>query len=229
MAVSGYASSTSVVPGGRINFHLSSDGGGPTTLTVARVGTRPCSTTIKPKLSPVAIPAVNPQEGFGWPAATTFSVPVTWPTGLYRLSDAARDVLWFVVRPAAPGAISKVLFQVAFLTPAAYNNEGGKSLYGFNSGGEANRASRVSLDRPWATDWRLIAWLEAEGIEVEYCSSVDLHALPNLLGNDERLTYECLVIAGHDEYWTKPMRDQTERFIANGGNVIVLSGNTWLS
>jgi hypothetical protein len=50
---------------------------------------------------------------------------------------------------------------------------------------------------------------------------VDLHVIPNLLEH-----YDCLVLAGHDEYWTKPMRDQAERFVANGGNMIVLSGNT---
>lgn len=102
--------------------------------------------------------------------------------------------------------------------------------YGFNSGpgfDEASRASRVSLDRPGGTppsnEWEatLIRWLETEGIAIEYCSSVDLHAIPTLLA-----AYECLVIAGHDEYWTKQMRDKAERFVANGGNMIVLSGNT---
>src|SRR5262249_61257777 len=32
--------------------------------------------------------------------------------------------------------------------------------------------------------------------------------------------------AGHDEYWSAPMRDHLEVFIGNGGNVAFLSGNT---
>ncbi len=227
MAVSGYPATTSVVPGGSIDFHLSSDSPGLTNLAVERVGATSVSATITARLANLSPPTKNPWEGFGWPVAVSFSVPSTWPTGLYRLAYGSADVLTFVVRPATPGAVSKVLLQMAFLTPTAYNAAGGKSLYGFNSGGEASRASRVSLDRPGGTppsDGReatLIRWLETERIVIEYCSSADLHAIPNLLAN-----YECLVIAGHDEYWTKPMRDQTERFVANGGNMIVLSGNT---
>ncbi|MGE3508125.1 MAG: N,N-dimethylformamidase beta subunit family domain-containing protein, partial [Vicinamibacterales bacterium] len=68
---------------------------------------------------------------------------------------------------------------------------------------------------------RLVRWLDAEGIGAEYCSNVDLHTTPALL-----TAYDCLIIVWHDEYWSKPMRDQVERFVAGGGNLIVLSGNT---
>src|SRR5438445_141297 len=80
---------------------------------------------------------------------------------------------------------------------------GGKSLYGFNSGGEANRANKVSFDRPFYNGYgpqtngaeeKLIRWLENEGIPVECCSSDDLHSNSTLLA-----AYDCLVLAGHDE------------------------------
>jgi hypothetical protein len=236
MSVIGYASSTSVAPGGSIDFHLSSDTPGPTNLTVERVGTTAVSAAVSASLATLSPPAANAWEGFGWPVATTFGVvPIgSWPTGLYRLRDGSNDVLWFVVRPSVPGVMSTILLHIPFFTYAAYNPAGGKSLYGFNSGGEPNRASKVSFDRPFDDQYgltgdglaapkleRLIRWLETEGIVIEYCSSVDLHENQSLLSS-----YECLVLAGHDEYWTKPMRDQAERFVANGGNMIVLSGNT---
>ena len=86
----------------------------------------------------------------------------------------------------------------------------------------------MSLHRTWdygapgiGLEATLIRWLESEGVALECCSSVDLHDSPNLLG-----AYHCVVLAGHDEYWTKAMRDQVERFVGNGGNLMVLSGNT---
>ena len=35
-----------------------------------------------------------------------------------------------------------------------------------------------------------------------------------------------MLSVGHDEYWSGPMRDTVERFIAGGGNVAFFSGNT---
>ena len=35
-----------------------------------------------------------------------------------------------------------------------------------------------------------------------------------------------LLSVGHDEYWTWGMRDTVEGFVAGGGNVAFLSGNT---
>lgn len=58
------------------------------------------------------------------------------------------------------------------------------------------------------------------GLEVEYCTSIDLHADPHFLDN-----YQLLLSVGHDEYWSKEMRDSVESFVANGGNVAFFSGN----
>jgi hypothetical protein len=38
--------------------------------------------------------------------------------------------------------------------------------------------------------------------------------------------YRLLLSVGHDEYWSGPMRDTVEAFIARGGNVAFFSGNT---
>ncbi|WP_228153824.1 N,N-dimethylformamidase beta subunit family domain-containing protein [Acinetobacter sp. AKBS16] len=226
MAVFGYSSATSVLPGSSISFYLSTDVPGVMNLTIERIGTTSVSSTITTTLFTRSLPTTNPWEGFGWPVSTTFNIPSNWPSGLYRLAYMSQDVLTFVIRPVIPAAVSKVLLQVSFLTPTAYNAAGGKSLYDFNSVGGA-RANKVSFNRSGGTpasngpESILIHWLETEGIAIEYCSSVDLHSISNLLTN-----YECLIIAGHDEYWTRAMRDQTEQFIANGGNLIILSGNT---
>jgi hypothetical protein len=65
-----------------------------------------------------------------------------------------------------------------------------------------------------------VVWAETQGYELDYCLNADLED-PDLLGR-----YELLLSIGHDEYWSAPMRDSVEAFIAGGGNVAFLSGNT---
>ena len=225
MNVAGYATRTSVVAGNAIDFCLSGNFDANFNLRVERVNSGTPSASFSLPLSPQPVPAVSAWEGFGWPVNYTFSVPVSWPPGLYQLVEVGSTaILRFVVRPPVPGQTSKILLQVSFMTPQVYSANGGKSLYDFNSA--SGRASRVSFDRSdGLPDDRfepsLLDWLEKEGYAVECCSSIDLHDDPTLLS-----AYECLLIAGHDEYWTKEMRDEAEQFIADGGNVIVLSGNT---
>src|SRR5207248_3969390 len=43
---------------------------------------------------------------------------------------------------------------------------------------------------------------------------------PDFLGR-----YRLLLSVGHDEYWSKEMRDAVEGFTASGGNVAFFSGN----
>src|SRR6185503_3061712 len=54
-------------------------------------------------------------------------------------------------------------------------------------------------------------------------TSLDLHAQPDALD-----AYRLYLSVGHDEYWSKGMRDTVERFIARGGNAAFFSGNTSL-
>src|SRR6185503_878851 len=144
MAISGYPSMTSVVPGEVIDFHLSSDSPGLRNLTVERIGNSPVSQSITANVRSQPIPEITPWEGFGWPATTSFKVPKTWPQGFYRLADGSNDVFTFVVRPENRGVASKVVLHVPFLTSTAYNAAGGKSLYGFNSSPDQDEASRAS-------------------------------------------------------------------------------------
>ncbi|MBV9953551.1 MAG: hypothetical protein JO291_16475 [Acidimicrobiia bacterium] len=63
-------------------------------------------------------------------------------------------------------------------------------------------------------------WAERNGYEMDVASSADLED-PELLSR-----YRLLLSIGHDEYWSGPMRNSVEAFIAAGGNVAFLSGNT---
>src|SRR5262249_1934073 len=122
----------------------------------------------------------------------------------------------------------------------AYNNypndsATGKSLYTFNSYGPNTvsgnaSAVKVSFDRPMADTglgnfhkWEVnfIRWLERSGYDTTYSSDVDRHTDGGAL-----LTHKALLIAGHDEYWTKEMRDAVEAARDAGVHLGVFAANT---
>src|SRR5213075_828819 len=137
-----------------------------------------------------------------------------WPTGIYLarlttalgprdtprpngpgLPDAAyQSFIVFVVRD--DGHPAALLFQSSVTTFAAYNNWGGRSLYGFNSGNAPAR--KVSFDRPYAAnpygvrldgagdflrrwEYNAVRFLERDGYDVTYITDVDAHEQPSLL------------------------------------------------
>ena len=71
--------------------------------------------------------------------------------------------------------------------------------------------------------WELpfVIWAERNGYTLDYCANSDLEFHPELLES-----YKLVLSVGHDEYWSAPMRDHLEAFIARGGNVAFFSGNT---
>jgi hypothetical protein len=81
---------------------------------------------------------------------------------------------------------------------------------------------------PWcgAAGWynwerRFVAWAEAAGHRLDFLTSLDLHARPDVLD-----PYRLYLSVGHDEYWSWEMRDTVEGFVVRGGNAAFFSGNT---
>nr|BFE55478.1 hypothetical protein GCM10020063_000040 [Dactylosporangium thailandense] len=206
-----YAHATSVVPGGTLRFTLLDPG--PDTVEVYD------ATDDRLRLTAAVDHPV-------W----TLAVPGDWPSSLYRavFKNKSHEV-YFVVRrpPGRPSAA--MLVSVPFATWQAYNRSGvpGESLYYAE---EPTRAARVSFDRPGGGPpperWEhgLLRWLRPAGYRADFCSNLDLHAEgPALLRG-----YRLLVVNGHDEYWSKEMRDAVESFTAAGGNVAFFAANTAL-
>jgi hypothetical protein len=168
------------------------------------------------------------------------SIPANWKSGyyevLFRTEDrggkfvhrnrrSAEGGCYFILRAANPGENSKILLQFSVNTYNAYNNWGGSSLYGFH-GRAKLQGNRVSFHRPPRTlfpNWEapFVAWAENNGYELEYASNMDLELRPEILRN-----YRLVLSVGHDEYWSAPMRDNLEKFIADGGNAAFFSGNS---
>ncbi len=155
------------------------------------------------------------------------TVPRDWPSSLYRarFSPGGQDV-YFAVRAAEPGSSSPVLVSIPFATWQAYH-QSGVPHEGLYYAEQPERATRVSFDRPGGGPpperWEdgLLRWLRPAGYRVEYCSNLDLHDGLGLLR-----AYRLLVVNGHDEYWSKEMREAVEAFARAGGNVAFFAGNT---
>ncbi len=266
--VTGYCWPQSVAPGEQVGLHLSSSGGRPVRVEVARVGAR---RDVVFRSDAVAAdehetPKDAASKGCGWPVALTLDVDPAWRSGYYEVvmeidvgEKVRRDYAFFVVRPAS-GA--RIVVALATNTWHAYNDFGGPNLY---TGG-----THVAMQRPMAAgylykppgkgrrvtgtgapdpqnaahvgyiqinhlsgyagsagwpDWELpfIEWAEREGFEIGVCTNADLEEHPEVL--DGASLY---LSVGHDEYWSRGMRDTVEAFIAGGGNAAFFSGNTSL-
>ena len=238
--VEGYADQLSYRPGDTVRLHVSTSAE-LYAIEVARWGVE---REVVCALSDIAgqvhpVPEAASAEGCGWPVSHELTIPADWRSGYYEVvfravdgggkfsqrgRRSAESRGFFIVRPAAATA-AKILLQLATNTYAAYNNWGGYSLYAYHGRGGV-QGHRVSCDRPmeglfdrWEKDF--VAWVEGEGYAVDYCANSDLEFHPELLEN-----YNLVLSVGHDEYWSGPMRDHLEAFIARGGNVAFFSGNS---
>ncbi|GAC1401547.1 MAG: hypothetical protein NVSMB49_16270 [Ktedonobacteraceae bacterium] len=152
-----------------------------------------------------------------WQASYTFNIPNSWTTGVYLAKfineDGVQTYVPFDVRSSSP---SDYVAVTADTTYAAYNEWGGYSLYSsYDKTHGLLRATKVSFDRPYAGAFgssqvlvyedNAIRWLESRGYDISYISSVDVHT-----HSAQLLQHKVYLSLGHDEYWTKEMRDGVE-------------------
>jgi hypothetical protein len=246
--IDGYTSQLSVTPGQGVQLHITAAAGTRYRIEVYRlgwyqgIGARlltcvPSCTSDEAAASRPLTPAPDPVTGYvdaGWPVTDDVTTGSNWVSGYYMAKlvvtvGAAGQVRFipFVVREASPA--SPILVQVPVNTWEAYNNWGGKSLYTAGStGGVA--ATVVSFNRPFITtgvnwplayEYPLVRFLESRGYFVSYGTDVDTDQ------NVDAPSARSLVItAGHDEYWTKQIRDQLDAAQSTGTNLAVMGANT---
>jgi hypothetical protein len=239
--IEGYAGALSYRPGEEAAFHVSTSAKS-YSLEIAREGAKREVVWTRAGLpgEEHPVPADASSHGCRWPVSVRVPIPETWRSGYYgvrmRVADnggeftqrdrrTAEAEMFFVVRPKDPGKASRILIQLTTNTYNAYNNWGGYSLYAYHGRGKV-QGRRVSFDRPLAgffAVWEhpFVAWAEGAGYALDYAVNSDLEFRPELLPH-----YKLVLSVGHDEYWSAPMRDHLERYIADGGNVAFFSGNT---
>ncbi|HEX6548389.1 MAG TPA: N,N-dimethylformamidase beta subunit family domain-containing protein [Candidatus Dormibacteraeota bacterium] len=239
----GYASTTSAAPGDVVHLYVSSMaqywngavyrmgwyGGQGGTL----VETLPTEPGIDQGGSTHPDPATGLVRG-DWKASTDLEVGVDWPSGMYmvKLTDSGGQQSYIPLVVRGRG-IAPVVFVHSSATDEAYNRWGfNQSLYtGTTPNLHLDRAVAVSFDRPFQQDfgaglffyweYQLVRLLERSGIAVDYLTDIDVHEHPDWLKG-----YRAVVIAGHDEYWSLPMRDAFTAAVGEGVNLAVFGGNT---
>jgi hypothetical protein len=239
--IEGYAAVRSVAQGQAVPLHVSTSAA-KFDVEVARIGLQRQVVWKKTGLPGQAQPIPENASAMGCRWQETFQVPVAqdWKTGYYevllRAADSggqwthrsrrtAESTAWFIVRQARPGTAAKILLQLATNTYNAYTNWGGFSVYAYHGLG-GNQGHRVSFERPVSSQfarWELpfVQWAERQGIPLEFAANEDLEFHPEILTG-----YKLVLSVGHDEYWSAPMRDHLEAWIAKGGNAAFFSGNT---
>ncbi len=225
--ICGYFSAGGAVVGGNINVHVSTSQPN-YDIEIRRVGATNVLQSVHVSNGIQYKTKDTNFTGMNWGSGVSVNLPNSLRSGLYEVT--MRNQLeaypeYVAVRSNNPGSYSKVLLLDSLPTNMAYDPIGGKSLYGFNST-HGQATTIVTTERPtgrgeWLEHIEFAKWLDQQGIAYEAASMLDLERDPSLLKN-----YNLVLSVGHNEYWSKNMRDAWDGFIANGGNAAVLSGNT---
>ena len=169
-----------------------------------------------------------------WAVSATWTVPSTATSGIYFAHVVRQDTggdshIPFVVRNDS--STSALLFKTSDTTWQAYNDYGGTNLY-TGGPGPQNGAYKVSYNRPYHTrvyefyswifnaEYPMVRFLEANGYDVTYFSSLDADRFGSLI-----LQHKALLSVGHDEYWSGNERTNIEEARAAGVNLAFFSGN----
>jgi len=249
--IEGYASLTSVNRGGRILLFVSTAEPSYTidVFRLGYYGGLGGRRVLDPVQQPGVLqpaPTTDPVTGrieCQWTNPFVLDIPNTsdpteWMSGVYvaKLTASGSGTQAYVIFAVRDDARpSDLLMAQSVATYQAYNPWGGKSLYGTIADrvDDANRAVEVSFNRPYFGEetsgagefffWEygMTWWLEANGYDVSYASSIDVDRDPTLL-----LSHRAYLSVGHDEYWSGPMRDHVEAARDAGINLGFFSGNT---
>ena len=175
--------------------------------------------SISANLAPQSPLGERPWEsGFGYQPSATLTVPRI-RSGVY-LVDGRLPLI--IKTPATDRP--DVVVVCPTNTEAAYNGSGGRSMYTKAPDTAAIVSFRRPVERPMpGSDADVfMTWMQPQKLPYtfKYCADSDLDDYGEIAG--ARL----LVIIGHSEYWTRRARENFDRFVLEGGNALVLSGNT---
>jgi hypothetical protein len=181
--------------------------------------------------------------------------PSVWTSGIYtaKITDAVTGDYFhitFVVKDA-PNTRKSIALLASTNTWTAYNfwpgqAWGGSSIYAACGGAARDLVSfqrpnpyaspethddvQGCPDQPYLRTEHLVAgalrvsyWLEANNHPYSMLTDWDLDTVPGIL---DPKAFKTLIITTHAEYWSQNMYNAVMQYMAKGGNVIDISGNT---
>jgi hypothetical protein len=246
-SILGFATDMSVNAGQTINFKINTNASA-YTIGIFRMGfygglgarqvasITPSATLPQTQPACVSDAATHLFDCGTWAVSASWAVPSNAVSGVYlavpvRPDTGGASQIFFVVRNDS--STSDIVFQTSDETWQAYNPFGGHSLYGpLNAFDLTQRATKVSYNRPGTglnlepqsvfayAEFPMVQWLESNGYDVTYVSSVDAARNGALLKN-----HKMYLSVGHDEYVSGPKRASIEAARDAGVNLAFLSGN----
>ncbi|GAB4252486.1 MAG: hypothetical protein Kow0079_07280 [Vicingaceae bacterium] len=150
------------------------------------------------------------KNGFNFKVTGSYQIPENLESGVYHFENS-ND---FIVKNKHQKNDILILFPSN--TNNAYTKSGGRSSY------TQPKGDTLSFLRPIETQKyseAFLPWFLNTEYKADYICDQDLDNYDNLKG------YKLLIIIGHSEYWTRKARRNFDKFIAEGGNSLILSGN----
>ena len=242
--IAGFPTTTSVAPGGTINFKISS----PTTYTIEIYrlgwyggdGARLMPTSPTTTFPAASQPTCDKQTSTGmidcgnWRVTNSWAVPSTAVSGVYIAAFDQTGSNGYMPYPFVvnnTSSHSDMVVQTDDQTWQAYNTwgTGASDLYVGAGPAPDGRDYSVSYNRPmdvagdngvFGSEYGMIQWLERNGYDVSYLSGVDVSTMGNLL-----LNHKIFMSDGHDEYWDQQQWTAAMNARAAGVNLAFFSGN----
>jgi hypothetical protein len=254
-AIEAYASHTSLRAGQALRVYVSADPPSPFTAEVFRMGYYGGDGG-RHVLSLGSLPGETqptPEDGprnrieCRWNETFSLPIPQDWLSGVYlgkltAQTSGYQTYFIFIVRDDRP---ADFLFQCSDLTWQAYNRwPAWRSLYDFGENKwHTDVGNEISFDRPYSLYYNglpsrfnpltqgsgefllwehpLCFWMEKEGYDVSYISNLDTHIDASGLRRAKGF-----LSIGHDEYWTRTMRDNVAAAREAGVHLAFLGGNS---
>ena len=240
--IEAFPTTTSVAVGNTISFSVSSPVS--YTLEIYRLGwyggdgARLMPTSPTTTYPAITQPACDTSASTGevdcgnWSTTVSWSVPSTAVSGVYLAEFDQSDGGGLMPYPFVvtnPSSTSDIAVQTDDQTWQAYNMWGGADLYEGDGPAPDGRDYAVSYNRPmdiegengiFGSEYPMIQFLERNGYDVTYLSSVDITQNPALL-----LNHKIVMSSGHDEYWDQQQWNAFTAAKNAGVNLAFFSGN----
>ncbi len=175
---------------------------------------------------------INPVET-NWKPSYTLTIPNDWVTGIYLAKFIDKNNMQtYTPFDVTGSATSAYIAMTPDTTYAAYNYWGKFSLYVEDgpTTDSVHKDYQVSFNKPYQDHYgasqtlsfivQAVRWMEMRGYDVSYMSDVDLQVNPATL-----LTHKAFLSLGHDEYWTKQMRQGVEAARDKGIGLAFMGAN----